>query len=203
MYIQTRMYYAVFVRLWCGLYTALGVVVLRTQYGLYAPSLLRLCKFCVTSIQYFCDFSATFMCLSHKQKRTWVAAYGRNESAGGSVSTVLILLTYVTLNSDSRYLLSWLRAYCAELGFTALAYLLVYNPELRSAVLTSLLVYHSKLRSAVLTCLCAYHADLRLLPYLLTSSKLYRDRCFFFLFLYRTQGKFQLHIEEHILVVRQ
>ena len=83
MYIQTRMCYGAFVRLWCGLYTALGVVVVRTQYGLYATSVLRLCKFGVTSIQCFCDFSATFVWLSHKQKRTRVTEYGRKESAGG------------------------------------------------------------------------------------------------------------------------
>ena len=82
-YIQTRMCYEMFVRLWCGLYTALGVVVVRAQCGLYATSVLRLCKFGGTSIQFLCDFSATFVWLSHKQKRTWVAEYGRKESAGG------------------------------------------------------------------------------------------------------------------------
>ena len=81
-YIQTRMCYEMFVRLWCGLYTALGVVVVRAQCGLYATSVLRLCKFGVTPIQCFCDFSAIFVWLSHKQKRTWVAEYGRKESAG-------------------------------------------------------------------------------------------------------------------------
>ena len=60
-----------------------GVVVVRTQCGLYATSVLRLCKFGVTPIQCFCDFSATFVWLSHKQKRTRVTEYGRKESAGG------------------------------------------------------------------------------------------------------------------------
>ena len=86
-YLSTYVYSDVYVL--CSVCAALlrslygfGVVVVRTQCGLYATSVLRLCKFCVTSMQYFCDFSATFMCLSHKQKRTWVAEYGRKESAG-------------------------------------------------------------------------------------------------------------------------
>ena len=77
------MCYEMFVRLWCGLYTALGVVVVRAQCGLYATSVLRLCKIGGTAIQFLCDFSATFVWLSHKQKRTRVTEYGRKESAGG------------------------------------------------------------------------------------------------------------------------
>ena len=42
------MCYEMFVRLWCGLYTALGVVVVRAQCGLYATSVKLLCGFLIS-----------------------------------------------------------------------------------------------------------------------------------------------------------